>query len=107
MFISTTGIPVLCKSMSPLECIVVVYKHFDRSIHVGSLDPNYVQNCRPKISLTVFEILGFKLKKNNDNYNKNWREYFVIVNILPCIYNLTKEFVSHDDTVIHIMFHVE
>ena len=26
------------------ECIVVVYKHFDKSLHVGSSDPTYVQN---------------------------------------------------------------
>ena len=48
------------------ECIVVVYtnyifyKHFDRSLHVGLLDPTCVQNFR-SIPLAVFEILGFKL----------------------------------------------
>ena len=42
-----------------------VYKHFGRSLHIGSLDPNQVQNFRPA-SLTVFEILGFKLKNEND-----------------------------------------
>ena len=41
-----------------------VYKHFGRSMHIGSLDPTSVQNFRPA-SLTVFEILGFKL--NNEN----------------------------------------
>ena len=52
----------------------IVYKHFDRSLHVGSLDPIFVQNIKP-IPLTVFEILGFKLKNKNDNDNdkKNWR----------------------------------
>ena len=61
----------------------IVYKHFDRSLHVGSLDPTCVQNFRPA-PLTVFEIQGFKLKNNdNDNDNndkkkkkkkkKNWR----------------------------------
>ena len=50
----------------------IVYKHFDRSLHVASSDPTCVQNFRP-ISLTVFEIQGFKLKnKNNDNDKKNW-----------------------------------
>ena len=49
----------------------IVYKHFDRSLHVGSLDPTCVQNFRP-VDLTVIEIQGFKLKsKNNDK--KNWR----------------------------------
>ena len=50
-----------------LHCL----QHFDKSLHVGSSDPTCVQNFRP-VSLTVFEILGFKLKKN-DNDNKNWR----------------------------------
>ena len=52
----------------------IVYKHFDRSLHVGSSDPTCVQNFRP-VPLTVFEIQGFKLKnKNNDNNDKkNWR----------------------------------
>ena len=56
-----------------INCIV--YKHFDRSQHVGSSDPTCVQNFR-SIPPTVFEILGFKL---NDNNKKNWRnEPFVI-----------------------------
>ena len=51
----------------------IVYKHFDRSLHVGSLDPTCVQNFRP-VPLTVFEIQGFKLKNENDKKNKkNWR----------------------------------
>ena len=52
----------------------IVYKYFDRSLHVASLDPTCVQNFRP-VPLTVFEIQGFKLKKNdNDNdKKKNWR----------------------------------
>ena len=57
----------------------IVYKHFDRSLHVGSSDPTCVQNFRP-VPLTVFEIQGFKLKNKNDNDNdkkkkkkKNWR----------------------------------
>ena len=52
----------------------IVYKHFDKSLHVGSSDPTCVQNFR-HVPLTGFEILGFKLKKkNNDNNSKkNWR----------------------------------
>ena len=53
----------------------IVYKHFDRSLHIGSLDPTGVQNFRT-VPLTVFEIQGFKLKNKNDNDNdnkKNWR----------------------------------
>ena len=53
----------------------IVYKYFDRLLHVGSLDLTGVQNFRP-VPLTVFEIQGFKLKnkKNNDNdKKKNWR----------------------------------
>ena len=49
----------------------IVYKHFDRSLHVGSSDPTCVQNFRP-VPLMVFEIQGFKLK--NDNDKKNWRD---------------------------------
>ena len=48
-----------------------MYKHFDRSVHVGLLDPTCVNNFR-SVPLMVFEIQGFKLKnKNNDK--KNWR----------------------------------
>ena len=50
----------------------IVYKHFDKSLHVGSSEPTCVQNCRP-VSLMVFEILGFKLKKNDNDDKKNWR----------------------------------
>ena len=52
----------------------IVYKHFDRSLHVGSLDPTCVQNFR-RVSLTDFEIQGFKLKNKNNNNDKkkNWR----------------------------------
>ena len=48
----------------------IVYKHFDRLLHVGSLDLTCVQKFRP-VPLTVFEIQGFKLKNKNDK--KNWR----------------------------------
>ena len=47
----------------------IVYKHFDRSLRVGTLDPTCVQNFRP-VPLTGFEIQGFKLKNENDNDNK-------------------------------------
>ena len=50
----------------------IIYQHFDRSLHVSLLDPTCVQNFRP-VPLMVFEILGFKLKKKNDNNKKNWR----------------------------------
>ena len=43
----------------------IVYEHFDRSLHVGSLDPTCVQYFTP-VPLTVFEIQGFKLKNEND-----------------------------------------
>ena len=42
-----------------------VYKHFDRSLHIGTSDPTCVQNFR-HITLTVFEILEFKLKNEKD-----------------------------------------
>ena len=41
----------------------IVYKHFDRSLHIKSSDPTCVQNFRP-VPLTVFEILGLNNKKN-------------------------------------------
>ena len=52
----------------------IVYKHFDRLLHVGLLDPTCVQSFR-SVPLTVFEILGFKLKNsdNDNNDKKNWR----------------------------------
>ena len=52
----------------------IVYKHFDRSLHIGSSNPTCVQNFI-SVPLMVFEIQGFKLKnKNNDNDDKkNWR----------------------------------
>ena len=74
MVTSTTGILLYAK-VSLLynvlwECLVIVYKRFGRSLHVGSSDTTCVQNFRP-VPLTVFEIQGFKLKsKKNDN--KNW-----------------------------------
>ena len=56
---------------------LIVYKHCNRSLHIGVLDPTCVQNFRP-VALTVFEIQGLKLNNNNNNNNnnkqkKNWR----------------------------------
>ena len=68
------------------ECIVVVhtnyivYKHLDRSLHVRSLDPNF----RPT-PLTVFEIMGFKLKNKNDDdtdKKKNWRNRLFAISVV-------------------------
>ena len=53
-----------------INCIV--YIHFDRSLHIESLNPSCVQNLR-SVTLTVFEIQGFKLKNENDK-KKNWRK---------------------------------
>ena len=44
----------------------IVYKHVDRLLHVGSLDPTCVQNFR-SVPPTVFEIQGFKVQNKNDN----------------------------------------
>ena len=50
----------------------IVYKHFDRLLQVGLMNPTCVQNFRP-VPLTVFEIQGFKLKNKNNDKKKNWR----------------------------------
>ena len=60
MVISTMDI-LLYTKVSPLynvlwECIVVVYKHFDRPLHVGSLDPTCVQN----INLYLLRFLRYR-----------------------------------------------
>ena len=52
-----------------LQVNYIVYKHFDRSLHIWLLDPTCVQNLRP-VPLMVFEIQGFKLNKKKQ---KNWR----------------------------------
>ena len=52
---------------------------FDRSLHMGSSDPTCVQNCR-SVPLTVFEILGFKLKKKTTRIIGEM--YFLLY--LPC-----------------------
>ena len=51
-----------------LHVTYIVYKHFDRSLHVGLLDPTCVQNFR-SVPLTVCEIQGFKLNNKSDNDN--------------------------------------
>ena len=63
-----------------LQVNYIVYKHSDRSLHVGSSDLTCIQNFRP-VPLTVFEILGFKLKNknNNDDHKKNWRNRFFAI----------------------------
>ena len=50
----------------------IVYKTFDRSLHVETSDPTCVQNFRP-VALMVFKIQGFILKNKNDKKKKNWR----------------------------------
>ena len=45
---------------------------------MGSLDPTHVQNFR-SVAVMVFEILGFKLKNNDNDDNKNWRNGFFAI----------------------------
>ena len=66
----------------------IVYKYFDRSLHVGLLDPTCVQNFRP-VPLTVFEIQGLNLKNENDKKKKNWRNG-LFCHISHIYYILTK-----------------
>ena len=49
----------------------VVYKHFDKLLHIRPSVFTCVQNFR-LVAIMNFEILGFKLK-NDDNDKKNWR----------------------------------
>ena len=56
----------------------IVYKHFDRSLHIGSSDTTCVQISDLYIPLTVFEILGFNLKNENDKKN-NWRNGLFVI----------------------------
>ena len=60
---------VLCRC---LHINYIVYKHFDKSLHVGSSNPTCAQNFRP-VPLTVGEIQGFKPKNKNDDDKENWR----------------------------------
>ena len=73
----------------------IVYKHFDRSRHVGSSDPTCVQNFRPA-SHMVFEIPGLKPKNKNNKYNRRNRLFAIspmfVVQFSPkfrCTYILT------------------
>ena len=55
----------------------IVYKHFDRLLHIRILDPTGVQNFRP-VAFMVFEIQGLKLnnkkkKKKKKKQKKNRR----------------------------------
>ena len=52
-----------------LQANYIVYKHFNRFLHIWVLNPTCVQNFRP-VPLTVFEIQGLKLNNNNDNNKK-------------------------------------
>ena len=83
MVISSTAVLLLCKSISLnnvlrecdcccLQVHYIVYKHFDRLLNVRSLDPTCVQNFR-YVPLTCFEMQGFKLKNENNDDKKNWR----------------------------------
>ena len=67
-------VSVLYNVLRGCRCLLkvnyIVYKHFDRLLHIGSLNTTCVQNFR-SLTLMVFEILGFKLKKKNKK--KNWR----------------------------------
>ena len=57
----------------------IVYKHFDRSLHIWVLDPTCVQNFTP-VALTVFEIQGLKLNKK-----KNWRNGLFAISLMLVI----------------------
>ena len=61
-----------------LQVNYIVYKHFDKSLHIKSLDPTCVQIVRHAY-LTVFEILGFKLKNENDKKKNCRSRLFAIV----------------------------
>ena len=82
MVISIMGILLYAK-VSPLYNVLwewlccclqenyIVYKHFDRSLHIVLLDSTCVQKFRP-VPLTSFKIEGLKLNNNNKK-QKNWR----------------------------------
>ena len=52
-------------------------KHFDRSLQVGLSDPTCMQISDLYIPLTVFEILGFKLKNKTDKKNRRNRLFAI------------------------------
>ena len=64
----------------------IVYKHFGKSLHVGSSDPTCVHIFR-SVPLTVLEILGFKLKKKKKkkkkkDKKKNWRNGLFAISLM-------------------------
>ena len=66
MFISTTGILLyakVCPLYVGMHCCCL---HINYIVYVGSSDPTCVQNFR-SIPLTIFEILRFKLKKDDND----------------------------------------
>ena len=76
MLISIMGI--ICKSISPLYCITgvhclhviyIVYKHFDRSLQIGSSDPTCAQNFR-LISHTLFGIQTEEQEQEEEELEK-------------------------------------
>ena len=87
MVISIMGILLYAK-VSPLYNVLwewlccclqvnyIVYKHFDRSLHMRLLDPTCVQNFR-LVPLTIFEIQGLKLNKKKKQ--KNWTNGLVAI----------------------------
>ena len=50
-----------------LQVNYIVYKYFDRSLHIESLDPTCVQIS----DMYLFQFLRYKLKNENDKKNKN------------------------------------
>ena len=59
LFIMYYGSALLL-STRKVHCLQTLWQ-----MHIGSLDPTKVQKFRPAY-FTVFEILGFKLKNEND-----------------------------------------
>ena len=59
--------------MCCLQANYIVFKHFDRLVQVGLSDPTCMQISDLYIPLTVFEILGFKVKNKNDKNDKKNR----------------------------------
>ena len=84
MVISIMGILLFAK-VSPLYNVLwewlcyclqvnyIVYKHFNKSLHIWILEPTCMQNFR-HVPLMVFDIQGLKLNnKNKKKQKKNWR----------------------------------
>ena len=65
----------------------IVCKHFDWLLHVRSSDPTYIQIFRP-VPLTDCEILGFKLKNENNSNNenkKNWKNGLFSISVVQIL----------------------